>query len=109
MQMTPRAFAVLALLVAITVICGVLGAYAHDAPKGWRYDLSCCSNMDCRPVPASAVHERPEGYVIAATGEVIPYSDKRIKQSPDGDLHWCSVGGKPDSRTICLYVPPKGM
>ena len=87
-----------------------LPAGAHDAPKGWAYPFACCSDYDCRAVTAGregVVQERPEGYVIAATGEVIPYSDARVKHSPDGDFHWCSVAGKADGRTICLFVPPR--
>ena len=44
---------------------------------------------------------------IAGTGELIPYSDARVKDSPDGEYHWCSVAGKADGKTICLFVPPK--
>jgi hypothetical protein len=82
-------------------------AFAHDAPKGWSYPFSCCSGYDCREVNASWVQEKPEGYVIAPTGETLAYSDTRIKDSPDGEYHWCSVAGKNDGKTICLFVPPK--
>ena len=54
-----------------------------------------------------AISERPEGYVIKGTGEVVAYSDARLKDSPDGEFHWCSVAGADDSRTICLFVPPR--
>lgn len=90
-------------------------ALAHDAiptaakPNGWSYPFSCCSGYDCREVKAGekgAVQETPKGYVIKATGELIPFGDTRIKNSPDGEYHWCSVAGADDSRTICLFVPP---
>lgn len=81
---------------------------AHQAPTGWAYPKECCSNMDCREVSAEAISERPGGYVIEATGEQVGYSDPRIRQSPDGVYHWCSVAGGDDSRTICLFVPPQG-
>ena len=89
--------------------------YAHEAlptaakPEGWSYPWSCCSGYDCRAVPQTAISERPEGYVIKGTGEVVGYQDIRLKQSPDGEYHWCSVAGASDGRTICLFVPPKGM
>ncbi len=83
-------------------------APAHDAPTGWSYPFSCCSNFDCREVDPQSIAERPEGYVIGSTGEVIRYGDVRLKDSPDGAFHWCSVAGAPDSRTICLFVPPRG-
>ncbi|WP_245428415.1 hypothetical protein [Kumtagia ephedrae] len=105
-------------LVAFWVIVGsgVFGAApagAHDAlptaaqPNGWSYPFSCCSGYDCRAVPQTAISERPEGYVIQGTGEVLPYRDARLKDSPDGEFHWCSVAGANDSRTICLFVPPR--
>lgn len=99
---------------AMPVIAGlVLPAAGHDAiptaakPNGWTYPFSCCSGYDCREVSAQSISERPEGYVIAGTGEVVTYRDKRIKDSPDGEFHWCSVQGKNDSKTICLFVPPR--
>ena len=81
-------------------------AFAHDAPKGWSYPFSCCSGFDCREVSAQAISEKPGGYVIKGTGELVSYSDKRVKDSPDGEYHWCSVSGADDSKTICLFVPP---
>jgi hypothetical protein len=106
------ATAVIASAVAVTALSGQ--AWPHDAlptaaqPHGWRYPFSCCSGYDCREVPDSAVAETPDGYVIRRTGEVIPYSDVRVKDSPDGRLHWCSVAGEEDSRTICLFRAPRG-
>lgn len=80
---------------------------AHDAPAGWQYDLQCCQNRDCRPISSSWVKEGPDGYVITIDNETVPYRDARIKNSPDGMYHWCTVDGRDDGRTICLYVPPR--
>jgi hypothetical protein len=88
-------------------------AGAHDAiptaakPQGWKYPFSCCSGFDCREVSSKQVSEKPEGYVITNTGEIVAYGDARLKDSPDGEYHWCSVAGADDSRTICLFVPPR--
>ena len=88
-------------------------AAAHDAkptaarPQGWSYPFSCCSGYDCREVSSKAISEKPEGYVIKGTGEIVAYSDGRLKNSPDGEYHWCSVAGADDSRSICLFVPPR--
>jgi hypothetical protein len=76
-------------------------------PQGWSYPFSCCSGYDCRAVPQTAISERPEGYIIKGTGEVVGYRDARLKNSPDGEYHWCSVAGANNSRTICLFAPPK--
>ena len=86
-----------------------LPAQTHEAPLGWKYPWSCCANHDCKQMGDQAVSEKPEGYVIAGTGEVVPYTDKRIKDSPDGEYHWCAhQAGIDAGHTICLFVPPKG-
>src|ERR1700752_4542248 len=88
-------------------------AGAHDAPPtpaqpmGWTYPFSCCSGMDCHQVSDQSVIEGPRGYVIKLTGELIASGDTRIKNSPDGLFHQCTVAGKLTGRTICLFVPPR--
>jgi hypothetical protein len=108
---------VCSLIVAATVMLSGIGsaAQAHEAtnvagqPTGWKYPWACCSNMDCKMVDAKAISERPEGYVIGSTGEVVAYGDKRVKDSPDGEYHWCAhQAGIDAGHTICLFVPPKG-
>jgi hypothetical protein len=97
----------------VFIVLTSVPSFAHDAiptaarPQGWSYPFSCCSGYDCREVPGKAISERPEGYVIEGTGEVVRYSDGRLKNSPDGQFHWCSVAGASDGRTICLFVPPR--
>ena len=99
--------------IAVALAAGLaMPAAAHDAiptaakPQGWKYPFSCCSGFDCREVSAQAISERPDGYQISYSGEVVAYSDTRIKNSPDGEYHWCSVQGADDGKTICLFVPP---
>lgn len=96
-----------AAIVCLPVIASIPAA-AHDARSGWTYPLACCSNYDCREVADADVLERPEGYVIKVTGEVIPMTSRKVRPSPDGVFHWCSVAGKDDGKTICLFVPPRG-
>ncbi|WP_295806690.1 hypothetical protein [uncultured Nitratireductor sp.] len=91
----------------ICVLLAVQCAGAHEAESGWRYPYACCSDRDCREVTDAAVSEGPQGYMIKVTGEILPYTDKRVRNSPDGVFHWCSVAGKNDTRTICLFVPPR--
>ncbi len=103
-------FAILVFVIAMPVS----SAFAHDAaptaakPQGWSYPFACCANYDCRTTHTGEVLEKPEGYVIAGTGEVVPMSDKRVKDSPDGDFHWCAhQAGLDAGKTICLFVPPR--
>ena len=89
------------------LLLGKMVAYAHEAPKGWTYPLACCANYDCQEVPQSDIGERQEGYVIKKTGEVVGYRDIRVKNSPDGEYHWCAhQAGLDAGKTICLFVPP---
>ena len=94
-------------------------AKAHEAlptaakPQGWNYPFACCSGYDCREVGGSQsqskvkIEETPQGYRISSTGEILAYSDGRLKDSPDGEFHLCTVAGKDDTRAICLFVPPR--
>lgn len=86
----------------------VPAAYAHEAPTGWTYPRECCSDRDCRMVALGDVHEGPDGYLIRQSGELIPYSDARVKPSPDGEFHWCPVAYDAEIYTICLFAPPRG-
>jgi hypothetical protein len=105
---------VVAVLLCAWALLAASYAQAHDAlptaaqPRGWSYPFACCSGYDCREVADKAIGEQSEGYVIVTTGEMIPYSDSRIRNSPDGEFHWCSVAGANDGHTICLFVPPRG-
>ena len=96
-------------LVYAMIACGLFAdhVHAHDAPSGWSYPTECCSGRDCREVADTAIGEEHQGYVIRNTGELVGYRDSRVKESPDGHFHWCSVEGAEHTRTVCLFVPPK--
>lgn len=101
------------ILAALLVLFFLVGfgiglAWSHEAPTGWKYPFACCSNHDCRAVDEKDIVEDARGFTIAGTHELLQTSDPRIRQSPDGEYHWCSVAGADDSRTICLFVPPRG-
>ncbi|TIV73714.1 MAG: hypothetical protein E5V93_17770 [Mesorhizobium sp.] len=100
-------------LLSRLLLSGILGlpgqAIAHDAPAGWKYPWAYCSSIDCKEVQSSVVLEKPEGYVIQSTGKVVGYQDKRVKDSPDGEYHWCAhQAGIDAGHTICLFGPSKG-
>lgn len=100
-------FAPLAGLLMAFWASGPAPAGAHD----W-YPVACCSDQDCVPVDGEVdVSASAEGWVIHATGEVIAYDDRRIRTTPadvGASYHRCSMGGKPQGRTICLFVPGMG-
>jgi hypothetical protein len=110
-----KILAFLTLISLSYVIILTTGAFPHEAtntagqPLGWRYSAWCCSDRDCKSVPASGIRETPNGYALQSTGEVVPYQDKRIKESPDGTFHVCQQAGDFDhGRVLCIYAPGRG-
>ena len=93
--------------------CGfpLLSAFACYRLSGRRctqrmtYPVSCCSSFDCGAVPAAHVGDRPQGSIVETTGETIAYKDARLRQSLDGEHHWCSVNGSGSGRTVYLFEP----
>lgn len=81
------------------------GALAHS-----HYGWECCSGRDCKPIPVGDVKVTANGWHIKITGEVIPFGDKKIKNSPDGEFHRCARSADFSAKgvTLCLYVPPAG-
>jgi hypothetical protein len=106
-HITARIAAVSASLALAMAVTGATTARAHEAPSGWMYPYECCSGYDCRPVSSKWIKESGGSFIIPTTGEAVPYTDKRIRTSPDGEFHWCSVAGSDDGRTICLFVPQR--
>jgi hypothetical protein len=107
---------VFALSLAVLLVMGVVLARAHDAlptatkPLGWSYPFSCCSGYDCREAPEGSIGETPGGYRYAVNGDIVAYQgDSRLRTSPDGKFHICTVDGAVDGRTLCLFSPPRGM
>jgi hypothetical protein len=82
----------------------------HQAPAGWKPTrwLAAPTTTAARWLRKS-IGEVPDGYLVRTTGELLHYGDKRLRPSPDGDFHWCSAAGSNTGRTICLFVPPRGM
>jgi hypothetical protein len=102
-------------LCIVAIIAGMIGLLAvYKAAAHEWYPLTCCSGKDCMPVPPEAVRVTPDGYVIAKTGELLPWGDRRIKFTPpeqeDGKgYHWCRrLAGPNKDQTICLFVPQGG-
>ncbi|MFS8038163.1 hypothetical protein ACI7BZ_14605 [Xanthobacter sp. AM11] len=73
-------------------------AFAHE----W-YPAYCCSGQDCYEITGEDVEFAGEGYFIKATGEYYPRT--AVPESPDGKFHRCSVGGRREARTLCLFAP----
>jgi hypothetical protein len=79
-------------------------AFGHD----W-YPFACCSDKDCWPT--ESVTATASGWIIHTSGEVIPYDDPRVKDTPPeaSGFHVCHIGGDPTARALCLFVPGAGV
>jgi hypothetical protein len=94
----------------------IASTFWHDPVSAHNfYSYECCSDKDCGPIPFERVRVTPDGYVITfPTGrvEVIPYGDKRIRDTPPADpaqqYHLCTVAGRMDGMILCFYVPQGG-
>lgn len=92
-------------------------ALAHEAPTGWTYPSNCCSGTDCDRIPSRTVKTLQDGYHVSlkmgdhhfATRPLqftVPYGDRRLRNSPDGDYHLCMNSA---FTILCFYVPPPGV
>ena len=85
---------------ALALACLWAPAEAHS----W-YDSYCCNENDCQPLAPSDVTEGPKGYTIKGE-HFVPYNDKVIRSSQDGQYHWCEY---PKGVVRCFYKPEPGV
>ena len=85
-------------------------------PHSW-YDASCCSGVDCHPIPVQGVRVTPGGWEVTIEAgahpfvkekrtEFLPWDDPRIRRSLDGDFHACVTPVM--GRFLCFYTPDMG-
>ena len=116
MRSLPLAVAALS---ALYVLLFVVGAFAHDAPSGMRYDAWCCNGNahsgDCQPIPSSSVKVVAGGYQITLRpGDHWMVTKEHRFQKPqtetrwstDGQYHACLYPNETNLR--CFYAPPTG-
>lgn len=92
--------------VAVALIFGMAPTSSADA-HDW-YPRDCCSGQDCYAIDEAEVELTEAGWEVMRTGEIIEHNGRRERMSEDGQFHRCSLGGDPDSRTLCLFVPSMG-
>lgn len=103
--MSKFALWLLAIFAVILYLSGLSWAPAHA--HSW-YDPECCHDRDCRPVPDAEIVERADGVYIPSSGDLIPYGSSKIRMSPDGKKHLCTVAGAVGSAPLCIYLPGRG-
>lgn len=84
-------------------------AQAHEAPSGFRYLSSCCSDQDCRPADPGEIVPVSGGWHVVPSNLYVVSNDHRIHESPDGRFHICNVeAGNRKSAFWCIYIPAHG-
>jgi hypothetical protein len=102
-------FASLLILLSVALLMFVAVfdlAQAHDF-----YPRDCCPNRDCYPVGESDLTPAAGGWRVEATGEVLPYTSTKVRQTPaeaDAPYHRCSSRGDRKATTYCIFVPGFG-
>ena len=88
-------------------------ALGHDWYTGYANPLTgeaCCNVDDCQRVSPETVKASPKGWIVAPTGEVVPY--KQALRSQDRDFHVCRRGAwrqqSQPGPIVCLFAPPFG-
>jgi hypothetical protein len=92
----------------IATMCLALALCGRPARGHSIYEYDCCSDRDCAPVAEGEILDVAEGYRVRLTGETFGHADPKVRFSPDGRWHRCSEGGRPQGKTLCLYVPGRG-
>lgn len=91
------------------VILGVLLSATYASAHSF-YEYECCSDYDCAPLEETKIEEKDGGWTLW-DGRHVPYRDKRVKPSPDGQFHLCEQKWEPntaDRKILCLYAPIGG-
>lgn len=88
-----------------------VSARAHDWYTGSSNPATgepCCSVDDCQRVDPDTVRASPRGWLVAPTGEVVPY--REALRSQDRDFHVCRRGAWREQSQpgpiVCLFAPP---
>lgn len=98
-----------AVLVASLLIGAPDVGRAHEAPSGFRYLSSCCSDQDCRPADPGEIVPVSGGWHVVPSNIYVVSNDHRIHESPDGRFHICNVeAGNRKSAFWCIYIPAHG-
>lgn len=102
--------ATLALLLALLLPAGEVRAHG-DASWIMANPATrmCCGPKDCEALAEGAVRWTLGGWIVAATGEVIPLGDARVHRSIDHRFWRCRyLAGEKAGQTRCLFVPDAG-
>lgn len=92
-----------AILAFVLLIAAVHYATLPASAHSW-YDGACCSDRDCRPIPASEVRELAWDRVLdLISGQEL--RGAQVRQSKDGEWHICNRGGDRKARPLCVYRP----
>lgn len=104
-----------ALAAAIAFLLVDVKAHTPPGTNITWYDVGCCSDGDCEPLPIEAVTDVGNGWMVryesARWGYVEEFfPDAEVRQSKDGQIHGCfkTPAALSPRRIRCLYIPVSG-
>jgi len=74
-------------------------ARGHDL-----YEVACCSNRDCAPVPDNRVAQISGGFLV--DGEFVPVRDPRVRRPINEQFHLCKH--VTTGQLLCIYPKLQG-
>lgn len=89
---------------------GLIAISSEASSHSW-YEVSCCSDRDCKPVADGVVVERADGVHVEGHG-VLSRTDSRLRWSRDDSDHICetaATGYGTSRKLVCVYRKPNGM
>ena len=97
-------FVMLALIIGVLIAAMNHAASAHQAPSGFVYPSSCCSDGDCHPVSCEALREVDGGIDFLG----VKFTGDIVKRSEDGFCHVCIGYYGPTSHVPhCVILTPR--
>jgi hypothetical protein len=107
-----------AAIVAATALALLLITAASTKTQAhWRYSAACCSDVDCAPVPDSAVHETGSTITLHIAPGQHPMWGKDRPAAFVGELHRSALQPPLDGRwhvclspagtLLCVYPPAR--
>lgn len=84
----------------IRVLCASPLALTVQASAHSWYDMACCHDQDCKPVPCEAITELRDGFEY----DGVKFTKAMEKPSQDRHCHVCIMGSGAGRRGLCVYT-----
>lgn len=91
-------------LTALALAGAFLFALGNLAKGHGPYEMACCSDRDCAPVPDDRVAQISGGFLV--DGEFVPMRDPRVRRPINEQFHLCKH--VTTGALLCIYPKLQG-